>query len=130
MDFANAFAILFLSLCYSKVYCRPQWKATPDPNTYFTVSKIYKNNRLSIGGTLGYSRKSGFGVGVKVSHSFDKNVRLDVSSYKSQHDGCQLKLGVSFKCKNDASVRVTYERSGNGGNKIVIGFPFNIFRKN
>ena len=75
MEFTHMLIILVLSLCNSKVYCRPQWRPTSvdsfDPNKSFSLSKTldFNNKRSSIGGNLGYDRTSGFGLGVKGSHA-------------------------------------------------------------
>ena len=105
MEFVHIFTVLVLSLCHSKVYCRPQWRQTSvdsfDPNKSFSISKTldFNNKRSSIGGTLGYDRTSGFGLGVKGSHTFGKGTTLYGSTYKSQRGGSTNTLGFNQKFK-------------------------------
>ena len=160
MEFTHILIILVLSLCNSKVYCRPQWRPTSvdsfDPNKSFSLSKTldFNNKRSSIGGNLGYDRTSGFGLGVKGSHTFGKGTTLHGSIYKSQRGSSnslglgqnigkrtsifgsrtntningfkvrQHNLGLTHKFKNGGSLSASYGRSSIGGNQYGVTLKF------
>ena len=110
MEFVHIFTVLVLSLCYSKVYCRPQWRPMSvdsfDPNKSFSLSKTldFNNKHSSIGGSLGYDRTSGFGLGLKGSHTFGKGTTLHGSIYKSQRGGSTNTLGFNQKFKTGTNI--------------------------
>ena len=128
MDFAKIFAVSFLSFYYSKVYCRPQWYSTPDPNKRFTLSKkfSFNNKRSSIGVNIGYGTKSGLQFGLNASHKLPKETKIQGSFSILEGGGYQHNLEVSKKLKNGMRLKTNYKGSNTGGNKISVGFAIPI----
>ena len=119
-------------MCYSKVYCRPQWNSTPGPNKRFTLSKRFNfnNKRSSIGATIGYSIKSGLQFGLIGSHKLHKETKIQGSLNKLQGGGYQYKLELSKKFKNGMMLKTNYEGSNTGGNRIGFSLDIPIKRRN
>lgn len=130
MNFAHVFTVLFLSLFYSKVYCRPQFQPTLDTYKRFTLSKKFdlNNKRSSIVAIIGCSIKSGPEFELNASHEFGKETKIKGFFKKLLCGGYQHQLELTKKLKNGMELKATYGGSNTGGNKIGLNLKIPIVK--